>query len=116
MAKKTLTVDTLTLNEWSDLTLQASVTDGDLIPCGVADNKRLIIAQNTAEASGTLTVKKGNGYAASNDLATFTLGAGEVAAIRLDDSRFKNVSGTDKGHILITPSATSIKVAVVELP
>lgn len=116
MAKVSITSDRLSMNTFKEITLTNGTTDGFLIDATWADNKRLLVFQNTAGSTGTLIVKKGNGYAGVKDLDTYTISAGGIAVIRIDDAWFKNVTGTDKDKVLVVPSATSIKCSVVELP
>ena len=78
------------------------------------DDKYLVIAQNTANAAGTLTIKKGNGIQGVAD-NVITIAAGKTVAINLESGCYKNVSGDNKGRVIMTGAAT-IKVAVVKLP
>lgn len=116
MAKVNITNDALVLNDWKVLTFTAGNTDGVAIPATNGDFKRLILVQNTnSSAAVTVTVKKGNGIQGVKDLEAFSVPAGKIAAIRLDDGRYKNVSGADKDKIIIVPSTANASVAVVEL-
>lgn len=63
-------------------------------------------------AKSTVTIKFGNGYAGVQD-EVFELGASKYMALTLDSATFKNVSGTYKGKVVISPSA-ACKIAVVE--
>lgn len=116
MAKVNITADTLELNTWKALTFTAGTTDGWKIPASNADNKRVVLVTNTGSSAVTVTVKKGDGIQGVKDLDAFSVAASKTAAIRLDDGRYKVVSGTDKDTILIVPSATTITACVVELP
>lgn len=115
MAKTTLTPNTLSLNEWGTIAFTSCGTDGAKIPAVNADFKRVILVNNTSSSAVTVTVKKGNGIQGVKDLDSFSVAASGIAAIRLDDGRYKNVSGTDKDYIIVTPSAAT-PMAVVELP
>ena len=64
-------------------------------------------------AAGTITVKAGNGYAGVNDYA-FAVGNGEYKAVVLDSARFMNVTGADRGCIVLEASA-ACKIAVIEM-
>lgn len=64
------------------------------------------------EAASTITIKAGNGYSGVNDL-TFTLGAGTFVAMVVDSARFANVTGAQRGKIVIESSA-ACSLAVVE--
>lgn len=117
MAKTKITADALKLNDWGVLTFTAGTTDGFQVPATNGDWKRLVLVQNTdTSAAVTVTVKQGNGIQGVKDLDTFSIPAGKTAAIRLDDGRYKNVSGEDKDYILIVPSSTKASMSVVELP
>lgn len=117
MAKVTITSDKLTLNDWKALTFTAGTADGFKVPATNGDWKRVVLVQNTdTSAAITVTVKKGNGIQGVKDLDAFSIPAGKTAAIRLDDGRYKNVSGEDKDYILIVPSSTKASMSVVELP
>lgn len=117
MAKVTITSDKLTLNDWKALTFTAGTTDGFKVPATNGDWKRVVLVQNTdTSAAITVTVKKGNGIQGVKDLDAFSVAAGKTVAIRLDDGRYKNVSGEDKDYILIVPSSTKASMSVVELP
>nr|DAD84140.1 MAG TPA: hypothetical protein [Podoviridae sp. ctoqT5] len=117
MAKVTITSDKLTLNDWKALTFTAGTTDGFKVPATNGDWKRVVLVQNTdTSAAITVTVKQGNGIQGVKDLDAFSIPAGKTAAIRLDDGRYKNVSGEDKDYILIVPSSTKASMSVVELP
>lgn len=117
MAKVKITSDKLTLNDWKELTFTAGTTDGFQVPATNGDWKRVVLVQNTdTSAAVTVTVKHGNGIQGVKDLDAFSVAAGKVAAIRLDDGRYKNVSGNDRDYILIVSSSTKAFLSVVELP
>lgn len=117
MAKTKITADALTLNDWGVLTFTAGTTDGFQVPAVNGDFKRVVLVKNTdASAALTVTVKQGNGIQGVKDLEAFSVAAGKIAAIRLDDGRYKNVSGEDKDYIIIVPSSTKAEMSVIELP
>jgi len=91
----------------------ASVSAGDKIKinAGYRDFQALVLFIGGA-ADTTLTIKAGNGLAGVND-ATRTLNDGEYAAMVVDASRFMNVTGADKGKIVIEADK-ACSVAVVE--
>lgn len=113
MAKTVITESTLALNTWGNITFTAGVKTGVDVPATNADFKRLILVNNTTTSAVDVTVKAGNGIQGVQDLETYSVPANTIAAIRLDDGRFKNVSGEDNGNIVV---ATTAQVAVVELP
>ena len=107
----------LPLNAWGTVTFIAATTaeDGVAIDFKGKDHKTVILAQNGGSGTATVTVKAGNGIQGVNDVAEYTIAAGSIAAIRLDSGEFKQVTGTNKGNVVIIPSSTDVKFAVVEL-
>jgi len=104
----------LNLNAASKLTA-ASKSAAFTVDAKGGDYKTMIIMTNAGEASATATIAIGNGIQGVGDNLTVTVGAGETHAIVLDSGYFKNVSGTNKDFIKITPSA-AISFTAVELP
>lgn len=78
-----------------------------------SDEKMVLVVQNTTSADATLTVKAGNGIQGVVDL-TLTVPKQAVSLVKLDSGRFKNVSGENKGKIVVV-SATALSVAVVAM-
>lgn len=76
------------------------------------DDRLILVVENSGTTDGSITIKAGDGIQGVNDL-TLTVKAG-TNLVKLDSGRFKNVTGTNKGKILVS-GATTIKVAVVEL-
>lgn len=76
-----------------------------------ADNKLVIIASGSA--GDKLTLKAGNGIQGVTDVE-LTLKAG-TNAVRVDSGLFKIMSGSDKGKIAFTTSA-SLTVGLIQLP
>lgn len=113
MAKTVIAASKLTLNTWGDVTFTAGVKAGVDVPATNADCKRLVLVNNTTASPVDVTVKAGNGIQGVQDLETYSVPANTISAIRLDDGRFKNVSGDDNGNIVVM---TTAQVAVVELP
>ena len=77
------------------------------------DYKTVIIMSVTA--TKTVTFSIGNGIQGAGSDLVVTVEDGTIAAIVLDSGYFKNVSGTDKNMVVITPEA-STTFKVVELP
>lgn len=96
------------------LTVALDATAGAYYEHKERDDKYVIIAQNTGSSSGKLTIKKGNGIQGVAD-NVITIAAGKTVAINLESGCYKNVSGENKGKVLMSGAAT-IKVAVVKLP
>ena len=76
------------------------------------NDDRMILVINNEGSATTMVVKAGNGIQGVNDL-TLNVAAG-INLVKLESGRFKNVTGTNKGKIVIKPTA-SVSVAVVEL-
>lgn len=89
-------------------------TDGAKIKWDEADEKLLVLVQNSATSAKTLTVKAGNGYAGVNDLE-IPVAASSYVFVALESSRFKNVSGDNKDYVMLTGDA-NLKVAVFKMP
>ena len=77
---------------------------------GVDENCVLII---TGTASDTVTIMKGDHIQGVADLA-LTIAANKTYVISIPSMEFKNVSGTNKGCVVIKGASTT-KVAVVEI-
>ena len=90
-------------------------TDGAAFPMSGRDDKTLLLVQNSATSEGSVTVKAGNGIQGVNDL-TVSVPASSTTALVLDSGRYKNVSGADKGKVIVHGSAATIKLAVIVLP
>lgn len=76
-------------------------------------DERTIILVKTATA-GDIVIKHGNGYGGVNDI-TKAIAASEEYAFTLDSTIFKNVSGSNKGKIVIESDGTSaFSIAVIE--
>jgi len=100
----------------ANLTTAVDATDGAYYEHKERDDKYIIIAQNVhVSASKNLVIKKGNSIQGGAD-KTIAIAAGKTVFITLDSGRFKNVSGTDKGRVILTGSSADIQLAVVKLP
>ncbi|MEA4831921.1 hypothetical protein SDC9_129706 [bioreactor metagenome] len=87
--------------------------DGVTIDATGRDDKLLIYIENTDSVNAeSAIIKKGNGIQAANDL-TVSLAASAKKVIQLESGAFKNVSGTNKGKILIIPSSTDVKFSAI---
>lgn len=76
------------------------------------DNKMILVVQNSGSAATTLTVKAGNGIQGVADL-TLTVPVG-VNLVKLESGRFKNVSGENKGKIVVvSPGTPSVGVVAI---
>lgn len=117
MAATAITNTVLTRNTVAifPATAACDATDGALITCDKDDQKMLIYIEN-ADASNaeTVTIKKGNGLQGTADYAVSVAASGKRCVV-IESGKFKNVSGDNKGKIVITGTA-DVKVACVVLP
>lgn len=99
----------------SSLFTAVDASAGGLIPWSGADCRMLIVVQNTeASTEKSFTVKAGNGIGGNKDL-TVSIAAGKTVYLEIDSDRFKNMSGTNKGKVLVTGGSANVKVAVFAL-
>ena len=121
-----MAITTLTVNEVNNLNVFSSeispiVTAVDSTDkkaqfnMSAADQKYLILVQNNGSAAATVTFKTGNGIQGVADLSK-SIGAGKYVFLQIESGRFKNVTGDNKGKVIIEGSTTDIKVGVFKLP
>lgn len=79
------------------------------------DDRVVVLIQNAATSAKSVTVKAGNGIQGVVDY-TENVAASSTTAIVLESGRFKNVSGEDKGKVIIMGASADIKLAVIQLP
>lgn len=97
------------------LATAVNAADGAEFVMSGADHKYLVYITNGASSAKAATVKAGNGLQGTADISV-TLGAGKSTFVALESGRFKNVTGADKGKVVITGDSADIKVAVFKLP
>lgn len=100
---------------FSTITTAVDAADGAEFVMDERDDKYLILVQNSASSAKEVTVKAGNGIQGVNDL-TYSVAASSFTFVQIDSGRFKNVSGADKGKVIIMGASADIKVAVFRLP
>ncbi|MBQ8371554.1 MAG: hypothetical protein IJX38_01260 [Clostridia bacterium] len=92
-----------------ELTSAAAGTE-KVIPWKDGDSKMVLVI--VASAATTVTVKAGNGIQGTND-RVLDISEG-VNLVKLESGRFKNVTGINKGNIVVVPAATvELGVAVL---
>ncbi len=91
-----------------------SVVDGFKLDFMGKDFKTLILVEG-GTAEGTITIKKGDGIQGAGDV-TYTVGATGLFGITVDSGAFKQVTGENRGSVVVIPSSTQIKIALIELP
>lgn len=120
MARATISVHSLNdRNDFSDITTLETAVDttskqAEFI-MNERDDKYLILVHNTGSTAANVIVKAGNGIQGVADL-THSVASKTYAAVSLDSGCYKNVSGDDKGKVIIESSVTDVSVAVFKLP
>ena len=89
--------------------------DGAEIDYSARDDKMLVMLQNMADSAVTVTVKAGNGIQGVCDLP-IELAGNATATLALESGRFKNVSGKDKGKVILAASAAGVGVMAFKMP
>lgn len=78
--------------------------------------KILILISNTGSAAKKATIVKGDSLQGTEDME-ISVTNGTTVGITIESGKFENVSGENKGYVVIKgEDATSLKVQVVELP
>lgn len=100
------------------MTAATTAADGFIVDYTEQDAKILLVFLNTNASSTarTATIKKGDGIQGVADLDSGDIAAGKYALVVIESGRFKNVSGANKGKVLIVPSHAELKMAAVVLP
>ena len=92
---------------------------GALVTFDKADQNILLkLKNNITNATHTAVIVKGNGLQGVADLEIPIAASSEVCIV-VESGKFMNVSGTNKGKVLIldkTTSGTAIEVAAIVLP
>lgn len=120
MAVTVITPEVLTWNTFDAdalaMTAPTTAADGFTIGYGYQDSKMLLVFENTsADTAYDVTVKTGDSIQGVADI-TQEIAFGDKALIVIESGRFKNVSGTNKGKVLIIPENAAVKMAAVVLP
>lgn len=74
------------------------------------------VYNNNASNKKTVTIKAGNGLQSEFGDLTFSVSAQKIAWVVLSSGRFKNVTGENKGNIVIEGESTDIQLKVIRLP
>ena len=122
MAATTITPTVLTGYNAAEVlpaTAAVEANEGALIAFNKADQKGFILLENSnATATATAKIVKGNGLQGTADLSV-TLAASTTKIISIESMKYKNLSGDNKGKVLVIDTdttATTLKVAAVFLP
>lgn len=118
MAAATAIVNTaLVLNTMAVAPTPAAVeaTNGALVTFNKADGKILVILTNIAVGAKTCTLKAGNGLQGVDDLA-LSLTASSTNFIVIESMKYVNMTGDNKGKLVIIGEDANVKVSAVVLP
>ena len=117
MAATAITKTELKFNTVAVMPTPAAIdgTDGATVEYDKADHKTLLIFTNAAAATKAVKIKAGNGIQGVADL-DFTLAANGTHCVVIESMKFVNVSGADKGKVIITGADNNVKVSAVVLP
>ena len=105
--------------EETDNTDFAAVASSDKIAYFEAsgrDEQFVVGVYNNASTDKTVTIKAGNGLQSEFGDLTFSIAAQKIAWVVLSSGRFKNVTGDNKGNIVIEGASTDIQLKVIRLP
>lgn len=98
------------------LTAATTAADGYVCDFDGKDFKTAFLVENTDSSnSETVTIKAGDSKRASANDLVFTIPKSETRFFTLDSGLFKKVTGSNAGKVLIVPSSTDVKIAVIEL-
>lgn len=119
MAQVAITNAKLAYNEATAVpaaTACTSATDGAAINYTGKEDGRILLILNNKAVSGSINAKilKGNGLQGVEDL-TVAVTAATPKAIVIESGKFVNVSGTNKGKVIVNGS-TDLTVIAIELP
>lgn len=120
MAVTAITPEVLTWNTFDAdalaMTAPTAAADGFTVDYGYQDAKILLVFENTsADTAYDVTIKAGDSIQGVADV-TQEIAFGDKALFVAESGRFKNVSGTNKGKVLIIPENAAVKMAAVVLP
>jgi|LSQX01.3.fsa_nt_gb hypothetical protein len=80
------------------------------------DEQFVVGVYNNASTDQTVTIKAGNGLQSEFGDLTFLITTKKIAWVVLSSGRFKNVTGENKGNIVIEGASTDIQLKVIRLP
>ena len=127
MGATTITNTVVTRNAATNVPAAATVAnnDGALVTFDKDDQKILLLLKNNiTDATHTAVIKAGNGLQGVSDLSITLTGtttaAGNEKAVVIESGRYVNVSGDNKGKVVIvsadTTTGTQIEVRAIVLP
>lgn len=101
-------------NEIAAVELTAlTANTGKAVSWEEGDEKLVLVVQNAGSSSTTLTIKAGNGIQGVADkIVAVPVG---INLLKLESGRFKNVSGDNKGKIVVvSPGTVKVGIAALE--
>ena len=121
MAATTITKAVITRNAATAFPSYGTVAanEGTLVTFDKDDQKILLMLKNNiTNATHTAVIKAGNGLQGVADLE-IPIAQSSVVGVVVESGKFKNVSGTNKGKVLVqdkSTAGTAIEVAAIDLP
>lgn len=119
MAVAEITNVDLVRNEAKELTdaVAVDVTDGAKVDYTNRSDGRILLLLTNSNASSAkkATIVQGNSLQGVEDLE-ISIPANKTYAIVVESGKFMNVSGDNKGYVIIKGESADIKVQAVELP
>ena len=123
MAVTAITVEALSTNTFDldalAMTAATTAADGFLVDIStVADHKLMLVFQNTnaGTTARTATISKGTGIQGTADLVSGDIAAAKFGAVVVESGKYKIMSGTNKGKMLVIPSHAELKMAAIAMP
>ncbi len=119
MAATKITSTFLSFNEAAAIpaTVAVDATDGALIDYSAASDARILLILENASSSEAkaATIVAGNSIQGVSDLEVSVAASGRMALV-LESGAYMNVSGDNKGMVVVKGADANIKVAAVVLP
>jgi hypothetical protein len=119
MAVTKITPVKLKLNEFSaalTFTAPTAAADGFAVEFKEQDVKTVILVQNSGSAAYTVKIVQGDGIQGVVDTDTVSLAAGAIVAVNVEAGAYKQLSGDNKGCVVLIPSNVAVKAAAVVTP
>lgn len=102
----------------SDAHYKATVgTYGAKLPIEKKMTHYALLIENSAESGNAdvYLVANGHPFFEGEDLKV-TVAHGDTAVVQFDTGRYVQLSGADKGYLIVRGAAATVKVAIIELP
>ena len=109
----TVKTDNLKWNEGAVVNKTASVANGIALDFTEADNKLVVLFENTSTKTKA-TVEAGTGIQATNNIE-IDLEGSKTTGVCLESGSFKKMNGENKGKIVVK-APTTVNITVIKLP